>query len=169
MSELEQYLPKFDFSERHHLWVSASPKKCYQVLKQSNWRDSYWIGFLLWLRGIKEKGWMEKSFTLLYEQPGEEIVWGLIAQPWRWSGNVVTISKEAFEDFHQSGYVKVCWNFSFREENGGTIVATETRILCMDQESYDRFKWYWWCIRPFSGLIRRKMLQLIQRNSQKGS
>ena len=44
---------------------------------------------------------------------------------------------------------------------------TETRVYCLDEVSRKRFKLYWMLIRPFSGLIRREILQAVKRNAER--
>ncbi len=51
-------------------------------------------------------------------------------------------------------------------QNGGAVLATETRVFCPDRASRRRFTPY--LIRPFSGLIRHRILSVIKGTSEKG-
>lgn len=72
-----------------------------------------------------------------------------------------------FRTFDRPGYAKAAWNFSLSEqENGTTRLATETRVLCLDDVSRRRFRLYWAFVGPFSGLIRREMLRSIRSTAE---
>ncbi|EGH05146.1 hypothetical protein PSYAE_24927, partial [Pseudomonas amygdali pv. aesculi str. 0893_23] len=47
--------------------------------------------------------------------------------------------------------------------DGLTRLVTETRVQCLDAVALRQFRPYWYLIRPFSGLIRRRVLKAIQR------
>ena len=47
-----------------------------------------------------------------------------------------------------------------------TLLATETRVLCLDTASRRRFRLYWTLIGPFSGLIRKDILRSIKRQAE---
>jgi hypothetical protein len=55
----------------------------------------------------------------------------------------------------------------FNRDLGTTRLATETRVLCLDDESRRRFRLYWLFIGPFSGLIRRKILRSIKHEAER--
>jgi len=47
-----------------------------------------------------------------------------------------------------------------------TKVSTETRVLCVAPITKITFGLYWLMIKPFSGLIRKKMLKIIKKDSE---
>jgi hypothetical protein len=47
-----------------------------------------------------------------------------------------------------------------------TILETETRIQCLDKNALKKFSWYWFFIRPFSGMIRLQILKSIKRSAE---
>ena len=49
------------------------------------------------------------------------------------------------------------------DDNGQTILSTETRVTCGDSRSRQKFRAYWFFVRPFSGLIRRLMLKNVRK------
>lgn len=75
----------------------------------------------------------------------------------------------SYEDFVNdsiSSWVKVVWNFRFEElEENKTKVSTETRILCVVPITKLTFGLYWTMVKPFSGLIRKEMLNIIKDGS----
>ena len=66
-----------------------------------------------------------------------------------------------------SPWLKAVWNFKFEElEAGKTRVSTETRVLCVASFTRFTFGLYWSIIKPFSGIIRNKMLRIIKEDSE---
>ena len=74
------------------------------------------------------------------------------------------------DDFINNRYparVKVVWNFYLEELSSNQIkLSTETRVLCMSPFAKLTFGLYWMMIKPFSGVIRKKMLQIIKQDSE---
>jgi hypothetical protein len=98
--------------------------------------------------------------------PNEEMVLARVGRFWRPSGDIITMSADQVKDFKQNGFAKAICNFGVqREESGGTILSTETRIQTYGNMAKALFKMYWLIIRPFSGLIRILMLKEISRQS----
>jgi len=48
-------------------------------------------------------------------------------------------------------------------------VATETRVISYGRPAKLFFRIYWQLIAPFSGLIRREMLRMIEREMENDS
>lgn len=46
-----------------------------------------------------------------------------------------------------------------------TLLSTETRVLCLSERAKKRFRPYWIVIAPFSGIIRKQMLRLIEKQA----
>jgi hypothetical protein len=68
----------------------------------------------------------------------------------------------AFATYDEPGYAKVA--LSLRVDPRGTtssILTMETRVALTDAASLRRFRRYWMVIGPFSGLIRRVALRLL--------
>lgn len=129
---------------------------------------SFILRLLFRLRGISvdsQTSIMESLFIPLWNTP-EEVVWGLVAQPWTFKGGVKTLNTSEFKNFNEPGYAKMVWNFSFKEEGGDTLVATETRIQCMDPYSKRMFSIYWFFIKPLSGWIRKEMLRQLKKTCE---
>jgi hypothetical protein len=76
----------------------------------------------------------------------------------------------SYEDFSNnsiSPWVKVVWNFQCEKlEKEKTKVSTETRVLCVAPITRITFGLYWIIVKPFSGLIRKKMLEIIKDDSE---
>ena len=160
-TELERYLPAYDFSERHQILIPVEAAKAYQILKSTKFSDIFWVRLLLKMRGISTQRTFEDLFTVLADNENREVVWGLIGKPWTLSGSLIKFPPGQFLTFDERGFAKVAWNFLFTEKPEGTLVSTETRIFCTDPLSCKKFRMYWAFIRPFSGFLRKQMLNQI--------
>lgn len=90
---------------------------------------------------------------LLAEEPGAEIVLGLIGRFWRPTGGLVRFAPDEFTAFRRPGYAKAAWNFRVRRDGEGRVqVVTQTRVQATDEKSLKSFRRYWRVIGPFSGL-----------------
>jgi hypothetical protein len=179
---IDAFMPVFDVSEYHETKVRAPIETVYDALRTADLGGSPIIRLLLRLRALpslRSSGRAHRNpklnfdailkggFVLLGENPRNEIALGLIGRFWTLSGSRCRVSAEEFTGFDQSGYAKAVWNFSLVEESDEvTRLATETRVLCLDDASRRRFRVYWTLIAPFSGLIRREALRMIRRSSE---
>lgn len=172
---IDEFLPAFDFSERHETKIRASAAKVYAAVNTAELTDSWIIWSLFALRGL---GWSQPSkkltlremtgsgFAILGETPNEEILLGLAGKFWTLGGNLQKVDAGNFREFNEKGFAKAVWNFSLSENNGETELKTETRIRCLDEDSRQSFALYWTIIKPFSGLIRTEMLRIIKEKAE---
>jgi hypothetical protein len=103
-----------------------------------------------------------RTFAVLAEEPGRELVIGSVGRPWRLRGGVRRDALADFAAFREPGYAKMVLNFRF----DGSTLSTETRVHLTDAASRRRFRVYWLIVRPFSGLVRRIWLRAIRRRAQ---
>src|SRR5215204_3588783 len=132
---IDEFLPVYDFSERHETKIRASLAEVYKAVNETNLTDSWLIWGLFALRGL---GWSQPStkltlrdmtnFAILGETPDEEILLGLAGKFWTLSGNLQKINAGNFKEFNGKGFAKAVWNFSVSESDGETLLKTETRI-----------------------------------------
>ena len=172
---IDEFLPVYDFSERHETNISASAEKVFEALDSTDLADSWLIWGLFALRGL---GWSRASkkltlremtgsgFAILGETPNEEILLGLAGKFWTPTGKLQKIDAGNFKEFDEKGFAKAVWNFSLDEKGGETTLKTETRIRCLDEDSRQSFALYWTLIKPFSGLIRTEMLRIIKEKAE---
>jgi hypothetical protein len=183
---LDDFMPEYDVRTSHAIPIAASPERVYECLWAADF--DYW-GLKRALYALRElarvvpaprETWRRvraelrphrdtlddmivSGFTLLGERPGEELVLGTVGRFWRARGELWPVSPARFREPAPPGTAKAAWNFAVgRRPDGGTELRTETRVLCADAASRRRFRAYWLVIRPFSGLIRRKMLGAVR-------
>ncbi|WP_442600697.1 hypothetical protein [Paenibacillus sp. KN14-4R] len=120
-------------------------------------------------RMLSLKGFFHLGFILL-EEDHSEVVIGLVAQPWKLTGNIMKMTPEKFVGFKELDYVKVVWNFNLTKINEGQInISTATRIHCTSSKAKRRFSMYWFVIGFFSGMIRKEMLKVMKQEILKSN
>lgn len=157
---------------RQEIEIQAPAGIVYAEMRALDMTRSWVIRTLFTLRGLPKSAITLDAlsgvgFAVLSEEPPHEIVLGLTGQFWTLSGRLLRTNAEDFPNFSESGYAKAVWNFSVKDEGGGKVtLATETRVLCLDEVSRKRFRRYWSVISPFSGWIRNEALRLIKESAE---
>lgn len=112
------------------------------------------------------------GFVILDEIPYDELVIGVAGQFWRPDGGrCMDLAAADFIDFSRMGFAKAAWNFALRAawpetEPVTTILSTETRIQCFGPAALWKFRIYWTVVAPFSGLIRKAILQQVKATAE---
>ena len=180
---LQGFLPSFHYSERHKTVVRASQDVVYNTARSLDFSQSSVIRTLWWLRqapgriarlDFDSKGrvltfddFEGAGFIRLAEDPPDEFVFGAVGRFWKLTPEFLDLPPEEYKSFGKPGFAKVAFNICIEKTSAEScLVSTESRILCLDDESKRRFRYYWALIRPFSGLMRRVMLRAIRRTSE---
>lgn len=181
---LEDFLPVWDFGERHQTTVLARPEVVFGCLLAMDLRRSPLVGALYFLRELphrlKHADWrgpglgksledmLTAGFIQLERLEGRELVLGLVGRPWGLTPELIHLPASEFTSFDRQGTVKVAANFLVEPLTGGVCrLSTETRVQCLGPDARRLFRRYWTVIRPGSGLIRREMLRLVRREAQR--
>lgn len=182
---IDRFAPTFDAAEVHRREVPQAPAVAWDALWRADLGGSRIVRGLMLLRGLPRlvlggfrwprrraftlESVIEAGFGRLAEDPGREIVLGIAGRFWRPAGNVDPFDAEVFAAPVQPGRARALWNFRVvPRESGGSVLHTETRIVCGDPASRRKFRAYWLVVRPFSGLIRRMMLRAVAAECRKG-
>ena len=178
---IDDFISLPDFSETHSIEIAAPREVVYAALWKADLGGSLIIKSLLGLRSLpqlvlrpansKRKARqitlatiIDSGFGKLAEEPGREIVLGVAGPFWRPTGNLLPFREENFRGPVPAGLACAVWNFAVQDiGTDRTILITETRIVCGDPSSRRKFRAYWLFVRPFSGLIRRLMLNSVER------
>lgn len=166
---IDKYLPVFSFREYHEMIIKSPAETVYRNAKDFDMSKSKLIKWLFKLRGLPTnrmnlQGFIEDiGFTPIEENVPIENLIGFWA---RYKIAPIT----GYDDFIHNricARVKVVWNF-YLEELGTTKtkLSTETRVLCTNSVTKITFGLYWLIIRPFSGAIRKRILQIIKQESE---
>lgn len=179
VSQIDSLAPNPDAVETHRINIAASPEVVYRALWTADLGGSFVIKLLLALRSLPEfllhgvrprnseanlRTLIASGFGVLAEIPGQEIVLGVTGRFWRPTGNLFPFIREDFDQPVPPGISRAVWNFSVNQSRDGfTTLSTETRVICGDVASRRKFRFYWFLVRPFSGLIRNLMLRAVKR------
>lgn len=191
-TQLDQFVPAYQFNEFHSVRIAAPKDKVYTALKQVNAEEILFFHTLVWLRRLGRPGpdsilnpppntpllevATRATFILLAEEPHREIVVGtLVAAPrgWRPRGERTPEAFKALQASQQPGFVLAAMNFRLEDcdakaNQAGpcTLLTTETRVYAMDASSCRAFARYWRVIYPGSSLIRRMWLRAIKKRAE---
>jgi len=184
---IDQFLPRYDFAVVHAQVFRVPPEVCLRAARNLDLFRHPAIRVLLDLRALPSMPPAARRLTgrrdggdhvpatfrvedmtrygwdLLGENPSE-IVLGQVGRPWKAAGATAgpVAAPAAFATYDKPGYAKVA--LSLRVDPRGTtssILTMETRVALTDAASLRRFRRYWMVIGPFSGLIRRVALRLL--------
>ena len=166
---IDQVIPRYDEREYHQIEIRGDRRKVYQTARSIDFSDSIIIRTLFCLRGLPPTstnvdGLLQVGFLLVDEIPSEEFVLGLVGKFWTYRAQILKLDAVQYGEFNQKGYAKLVWNFAIQEHLPGAVrLSTETRIVCTDDHSRSRFKFYWALIGKFSGLTRKEMLRVAKK------
>lgn len=178
---IDDFMPVYDFSEKHETVIRASAADIYKALKEADFSESFVVRWLMRLRGmsvesITLRSFRKSRFELLAETQNEELLIGLAGKFWTPAGSLQKVDAGNFREFDKPGFAKATWNFTLQPLEGDagvtdaapqTRALTETRIQCMDDKSRSSFGFYWTFIQPFSGWIRNEMLAVVKKNAER--
>jgi hypothetical protein len=192
-TQLDQFMPAWQFSERHTIRIAAPKEKVYVALKQVTANEIHFFRTLVWIRRFGRPGpesilnpppgtpllqvATKTTFIVLAEEPNHEFVFGtLIAAPrgWRPGGNKTPEGFKALAAADASGFVLAAMNFRLEDcERSGaaslpcTMLTTETRVYATDASSRRTFARYWRVIYPGSSLIRSMWLRAVKERAER--
>jgi hypothetical protein len=182
-TQLDQFVPVYQFNEVHSIRVAASKEKVYAAIKSVTADEISLFRTLTWIRRLGRPGpesilnaplhqpifevATRTSFLLLAEEPNHEIVLGtaaVVPRGWRPSRRP---TPEEFKAVHEPGFALAAMNFLVEDAGpGACTVTTETRIYATDASARRRFAAYWRVIYPGSSLLRRMWLRAIARHAE---
>jgi hypothetical protein len=180
---IDHHLPQAEFAERHALRVHAPPERAYAAARRLDMSGSLLVRALFGLRslpalfsgkrlradgglGTSMDRLLRNGFVLLDERPPHEFVLGLAGRFWTPAGGIERIHPAEFAVFDKPGMAVAAWNFTVLPTDEGSLVATETRVRCTDDDARRSFRRYWRVVRPFSGMIRMEALRAIRRSAE---
>jgi len=171
---IERFAAAYDVRETHAVTVEADADLSYRSVLGVDLVRSRVIQILFRIRGLPTKGPLtvrdmtHLGFVVLDEDPGTEIVLGLVGRFWLARGGLRWVQASDFVGFSEPGYIKAAMNFRVESASPGrSTVTTETRVIATDPDSLRSFQRYWVIVAPFSALIRRRMLSLIRKQAER--
>jgi hypothetical protein len=178
VTKLDEWMPRWQVGERHVLKIAAPPAKVFAAIHEVRADEILLFRTLTAIRRCGGTGpesilnapeqkplldvATQTTFILLDDMAPRELVIGtVIAAPRavRASGR---LEPDLFRRTLPPGVVLATMNFLVTpSEDGGSMVATETRVCANSPAAVRRFGIYWRLIHPGSDLIRRMWLRAI--------
>jgi hypothetical protein len=179
---LDRFMPAYEVAERHETRVAAPAATtfaaaCALDLQASPLTRAIFRSRELLLGAtpspppsgrltpddLRRLGW-----EILAEEPGHEIVFGAVTQPWLANARFERVPAAEFAAFATPGYVKIAWCLAAEPLGpGASIFRTETRATTTDDEARRRFRRYWVAFAPGIRLIRRELLRLVRTEAER--
>ncbi|MEU4572636.1 hypothetical protein ACBI99_16715 [Nonomuraea sp. ATR24] len=170
-------MPAPDAAERHSIVIDAPPSRVWEAIGNVKATDLRLAKPLFAARNLLSRvrnGHAQRDipdFIPLAEDPGREVVQGVIGQWWRLgrAQNVGSVDGlDAFRAFDRPGYAKATFSFLLKDAGDGrTRLVTETRIQATSPDARRAFLRYWGVIRLGSGFVRRVMLAAVRARALK--
>jgi len=108
------------------------------------------------------------GWAVLGENPGREIAFGAVTQPWIPNPTFRAVPADDFVTFAEPNYVKIVWNVAADPIGPNESVAhTETRVIATDAIARSKFRIYWAFFSPGIILIRRVALALVKASAER--
>ena len=171
---IDEFLAQYNFHEGHKTIIRARKEVVRRALEEWQPQDSFFWRLFLRLRGLgKPRGtlreWARGNGFICLAETEEEVVYGQIGRFWAVNERRALISPataEEFRRFDSPNYAIAVINVRLEPLNRRrTRVYTETRVRTIGPQARWLFRLYWLLIKPFSGLLRRAMLNGIRRRA----
>ena len=138
-----RFLPTYDLVEHHETTVETPVDVTYRAVRNFDLARSPVVLLLLFVRGLPRlfsgggaaitearlDQLIKSGFVVLAEEPGREIVLGVVGKFWRPTSAIHRIEPDEFTGFDTPGFAKAAWNFVVSERAGGSSrrLALRTR------------------------------------------
>jgi hypothetical protein len=171
---LDDFLPAYEFVERHSLAIDAPAGRIDAAFREVSIADIPLARALWWVRRLgRPYGNVAKPFVggelpgvVLDDVPGEGLVLGLTGQFWKLLGGERDPARprtaEEFLAYWRGDTCKAVIDFRV----GPGSLSTETRVHVADPAARRAFRRYWRVVRPFSGLIRIPLLRATRKRAE---
>lgn len=178
-SLIDEWLPSYEVATHHHIEIDAPIEVAYRAVRGLDFSDSSLARWIVWIRNVPaqlrgEQGLgltlddlLDLGFILLADEPPHEMVLGFVGQFWTASGNLKKLKREEFQEFDEPGCVKAVMNFALtRLDDERTLLETDSRALCLDEASRQKFRRYMFFTNRLRGVLRWSLLRSCKRRAE---
>jgi hypothetical protein len=172
---LDTLLPRYDHRTMQGRPVKAPLEKVIAAIRETPLDDARLARTLMAVRTlgrslhrnrvrIADMGDGATGFVPVGAAPAEIVV-GFAGRPWP-GGDAMDLDAQEWKALEPDDCVKVGMSVRAAEASYGTLLVTETRILCgpLARKPFDR---YWLLIRPGSDIVRNSLLRAIARHAER--
>ncbi len=172
---LNSLVPDYQFSEHHTTVVLAQPVRVFEAVEAMDITDStiakalmrLWrIPARIYNKEIPDRYMSVNDFMPLIRTPPHDLMRGLLGGR-NAPKDKNAVDAAAFREFNEPGCMKLVWGIWLTVLGDDRVrIDTETRVFCTDAKTVRLFRLYWTIIRPWSGLIRMRLLASIKRQAE---
>ena len=180
---LDRLLPDYDVHEVHSILIRAHPLAVHRALFEVTANEVWLFRALMAVRELGARGAdgsrplleaaQARGFAILADEPGREIVLGVIGRFWHLRQRSIRRlgSPAEFTSFAEPGFARAAMNFLIEPTDGvgECRVTTETRITATDVRARRAFRAYWTLVHPGSAFIRHMWLRALKRRAEAGA
>src|ERR1700736_6398351 len=183
VTRLDEWMPVWQFEERHTLHIDASPEKVFEATHAVRADEIFLFRTLVAIRRCCRPGpesiinapenkplldvATQTTFIYLADEAPREIVVGTVISAPRGIHAPARLTPEIFRKALPPGVVLATMNYLVTADSGGgTTVSTETRVYGNNDAAVRQFAVYWRIIHPGSDIIRRTWLRAIKRRAE---
>jgi hypothetical protein len=181
-ADLDRLIPVYDVVERLQVHVAAPAELTFSVACNLRLLRSGLIRAIFRTRGFvlggmadenrQEMGLADQAkawgWSTLAEQPGREIVFGAVTQPWVANPVFRGLSPAEFRSFQEPGFVKIAWTLRADPlDPANAVASTETRVATTDAAARAKFRRYWAFVSPGTILIRLLALRRVRTEAER--
>ena len=182
-TKLDEWMPVWQFNERHQIQVNAAPDKVFEAIHAVRADEIFLFRTLIALRQCGQPGpesimnapetkplldvATQTTFAYLTDEAPREIVVGTVINWPSHASRPGKVSPEVFRKELPSGVVLATMNYLINPDANGSTVSTETRVYGNNAASVGHFAVYWRLIHPGSDIIRRNWLRAIKRRAER--
>jgi hypothetical protein len=183
MTKIDNWMPRFQVGERHTLRIAATPDRVFAAIHEVRADEILLFRTLVAIRRCGGTGpesilnapeqkplldvATQTTFIFLEDEAPRELVLGTVITAPPGARKPGGLKPELFRKALRPGVVLATMNFVVTPaENGGSILATETRIYANSRSAARQFGIYWRIIHPGSDIIRRMWLRAIARRAE---
>jgi hypothetical protein len=179
-TRLDEFMPVWQFSERHAIRVAAPPTRVFAAIRQVRANEISLFKTLTWIRRggrrtsesilnagdsspLLDVATRTRFMYLADEAPRELVVGTVVIAPPQAD---CAVTPQTFKTSLPPGYALAAMNFLVVPDGlNGSLVSTETRVFANSPATRRRFARYWRIIYPGSALIRRMWLRAVRRRA----
>ena len=183
---IDEFVPAFQFRERHETTVNAPPDRVFVAIKSVAANEIALFKAFTWIRRSGQSGpesllnppddkpildvATSTGFLLLLDRAPHEVVLGAFLGAPPGVSRPDTLTPDHFRNITtQPGYLKVAMNFRVEPIGPGSRLITETRVVGTDPNSVRLFNPYWRMIFPGSAILRITWLRAIKARAEQGA
>lgn len=165
--------------EHHSVVVGVEPHAALSAIGGVRLRDVPIVGALFTLRGLPYRAettllqfFGTSPFLILEDEPGRELVFGVVGPFWQWRrGRVpprIPSTRDEFRAALDEGRMAAVGNFRVEPTADGCRLWTETWVSAPGSAQATAFTAYWMLVGPFSAWTRRLLLRAGRRRAEAG-